>query len=98
MTRRLRPPPPPLELPEPPGSLTEMTPAERDAYLRKLRRALRDDQVRRGVRNPRTMREMEIRREGDAAREKWRAEKIAEAERRQARRTARGGRAPDPPA
>jgi hypothetical protein len=31
---------------------------------------------------------MEIWREGEAKREKWRAEKIAEAERRQARRAA----------
>jgi hypothetical protein len=60
-----------------------MTAAERATYLRKLRRALRDDQVRRGVRVPGTMREMEIWREGEAERERWRAEKIAEAERRQ---------------
>jgi hypothetical protein len=46
MTRRLRPPPPPLELPEPGKPLAEMAGAERAAYLRQLRRALRDDQVR----------------------------------------------------
>jgi hypothetical protein len=84
--RRLRPPPPPLELPEPGKPLAEMTVAEREAYLRQLRRALRDDQVRRGIQPPRTMREMEIWREGEAEREKWRAEKIAEIERRQQRR------------
>jgi hypothetical protein len=88
MTRRLRPPRPPLQLPEPGKPPAEMTGAERAAYLRQLRRALRDDQVRRGTQTPRTMREMEIWREGDAEREKWRAEKIAEAERRKARRAA----------
>jgi hypothetical protein len=83
MTRRLRPPRPPLQLPEPGKPLADMTSAERATYLRQLRRALRDDQVRRGVQQPGTMREMEIWREGEADREKWRAEKIAEAERRQ---------------
>jgi hypothetical protein len=69
-----------------------MTAAERETHFRKLRRALRDDQVRRGSRAPRTMREMEIWREGDAERERWRAEQIAEAERRQEQRAARAKR------
>lgn len=38
----------------------EMTPTERDAYTTSLRRALRDDEVRRGRRPPRSMRETEI--------------------------------------
>jgi len=86
MTRRLRPPRPPLQLPEPGKPPSEMTSAERAAYLRQLRRALRDDQVRRGTRPPSTMREMEIWREGEAQREQWREERIAQAEQR-----------PDPP-
>lgn len=92
MTRRLRPPPPPLELPEPEKPLNEMTSAERATYLRKLRWALRDHEVQRGVRRPNTMRETEIWREGEAEREKWRAERIAEAERRQEQRAARAER------
>ena len=97
--RRLRPPPPPLELPEPGKPLVEMSSTERAAYTRKLRRALRDHEVRRGVRRPGTMREMEIWREGEADREKWRVEMIAEAERQQEERAARSGRRRnDPPA
>jgi hypothetical protein len=41
-----------------------MTPAERDAYTARLRRALRDDEIRRGSRPPKAMREMLIWREG----------------------------------
>lgn len=92
MTRRLRPPPPPLDFPEPDKPLAEMTSAERDAYARKLRRALRDNEVRSGTRRPNTMREMEIWREGEADREKWRVEMIAEAERQEEERAARGER------
>lgn len=92
MTRRLRPPPRPLEFPEPGKPLAEMTASEKAAYLRQLRRVLRDDEVRRGIRTPRTMREIEIWREGEAEREKWLAEKIAKAGRRQAARAGRGRR------
>jgi hypothetical protein len=59
--------PPPIEEPEKP--LGEMTPTERAAYLAQVRRALRDDEVRRGARPPRSMREIEIWREGRAERE-----------------------------
>ena len=90
--RRLRPPPPPLELPEPGKPLAAMSPEERAAYVRKLRRALRDNEVRSGTRRPGTLREMEIWREGEADRERWRVEMIAEAERQQEERAARGER------
>lgn len=40
--------------------VSEMTPAERAKYAAQLRRALRDDEVRRGRRAPKTMCEMEI--------------------------------------
>ncbi len=76
----------PLPIPEPDKPLSEMTDAERAAYLRQLRRAIRDDEIYRGARPPRTMRELELRRQGDAAREVKRAERIARAERRQQRR------------
>jgi hypothetical protein len=64
-----------------------MTAAERETYFRKLRRALRE--VWRGARSPRTMRAIEIWRDGNAEPEKSRAEKIAEAEARQVERAAR---------
>jgi len=76
----------PLPIPEPDKALGEMTDAERAAYLRQLRRAIRDDEIYRGARPPRTMRELELRRQGDAARAAQRAERIARAERRQRRR------------
>jgi hypothetical protein len=46
-----------------------MTTAERAAYTASLRRALRDDEVRRGTRRPQTMRETEIMLAGFADRE-----------------------------
>ncbi len=49
-----------LELPEPSKPVAKMTDAERVAYLTAVRRALRDDEVRRGKRKPKTMRETEI--------------------------------------
>jgi hypothetical protein len=73
-----------------------MTAAERQAHFRKLRRALRDHEVRRGVRRPNTMRETEIWREGEAEREKWPADRIAEAEHGQEQRVARAKRGTDP--
>lgn len=75
-----------------------MTPAERVAYFRKVRRALRDNEVRSGTRRPNTMREMEIWREGEADREKWLAEQVAEAEERASRAGRRRGRNADPAA
>ena len=52
------------DLPEPEKPVREMTSAKRGAYVRDLRRALRDDEVRSGSRRPQTMREFEIAREG----------------------------------
>lgn len=49
-----------IELPEPGKPVAEMTADERAAYVTALRQALRDDEVRRGKRKPRTMRETEI--------------------------------------
>jgi hypothetical protein len=72
----------PPELPEPPKPLAQMTPAELDAYRRQFLRAVRDDEIRRGVRRPRTMREVDIMREGMAEREARLARRIARAERR----------------
>jgi hypothetical protein len=77
--------PPPIEEPDKP--LAEMTPAERSAYLAKVRRVLRDDEVRRGARPPpRTMREHEIWREAQAERDERLAQQIARAKRKQERR------------
>jgi len=73
------------EIPEPSKPLTEMTRDELDAYRRQFLRAIRDDEVRRGVRRPRTMREVEIMREGMAEREARLARRIARAERRRSR-------------
>jgi single-strand DNA-binding protein len=56
-------------------------PAEQTAYLRQLRRALRDDEIRRGKRRPRSMREMEIWRDGMAERDERAAAGIARAQR-----------------
>ncbi|HEY3772158.1 MAG TPA: hypothetical protein VGL69_04125 [Solirubrobacteraceae bacterium] len=86
--------PPPIEEPEKP--LGEMTPAERAAYLAQVRRALRDDEVRRGARPPRSMREIEIWREAQATKDERAAARIAQAERRQrSPRTEQDRRAPD---
>lgn len=60
------------------------------AYLAKLRRALRDDEVRRGARTPRTMRETEIMLEGMAERDERLARRIARAKRKRDARP--GGR------
>jgi hypothetical protein len=81
MSRR-RPPP----MPDPGKPLEEMTTAERTAYFRQLRRTLRDDEVRRGARPPRSMREFEIWREAQAERDQRVAARIARIDRRQARR------------
>jgi hypothetical protein len=81
-----RPPP----LPEPDKPLAEMTPAERDAYTRAVMRVIRDDEVRRGARRPRTMREIELAREGRAEREERLARRIARAERRSSKRADAG--------
>jgi hypothetical protein len=51
------------QFPAPPKPLAEMTPDERAAYAASLRRVLRDDEVRRGSRRPKSMREVEIWRE-----------------------------------
>lgn len=58
MTRR------PDDFPEPSKPVTEMTSAEKLQYARDLRRWLRDGEVRRGRKKPRTMRETEIFLEG----------------------------------
>lgn len=71
--------PQPIE--EPDKSMDEMTSKERAAYLTRLRRAVRDDQVRRGARRPKTMREAEIWHEALAERDERRARRIARAER-----------------
>lgn len=92
---------PPLPMPdEPDKPLGDMTAEEQAAYLRQLRRWIRDDEVYRGARAPRAMREVELRRQGEAAREALRAERTARTLRRQARRATRGapGRNADPPA
>lgn len=52
------------------------------AYLAKLRRALRDDEVRRGARMPRTMCETEIMLEGMDERDERPARRIARAKRK----------------
>jgi len=85
----------PLPLPEPDKPLREMTDAEPAAYVRKVQRAIRDDEVYRGARRPRTMREVDLWRQGQAAREALRK---ANAERRRARAQRRRGRATEPPA
>ena len=77
----------PPEIPEPPEPLTEMTPAELATWRRQFFRTIRDDEIRRGVRRPRTMREVEIMRQGNAEREERLAQRIARAKRRQQRRT-----------
>jgi hypothetical protein len=82
MAGRRRPP----ELPKPSKPISEMTPAERAVHVAQLRRALRDEEVRRGTRPPKTMREMEIWHEAQAAKEERTAARIARAERKQQRR------------
>lgn len=86
---------PPLPLPEPDKPVAEMTGTERAAYVRKVQRAIRDDEVYRGARRPNTMREVELWRQGQAARAALRA---ANAERRQRRAQRRRARDADPPA
>jgi hypothetical protein len=76
VTRR----PPPL--PDPPKPVAEMTAEEQRAYLRSVLRVIRDDQVRRGSRRPRTMRETEIMLEGSAERRARHSRRIARAKRR----------------
>jgi hypothetical protein len=73
------------EFPKPSKPLTEMTQAERSAYTAQLRRALRDDEVRRGRRPPKSMREFEIWHGALAAKDEETAARIARAERRQQR-------------
>jgi len=73
------------EFPEPEKPVAEMTAAERAAYTAQLRRTLRDDQVRRGSRPPRSMREFEIWHEALAEEDEKTAARIARAERRQQR-------------
>jgi hypothetical protein len=84
VTRR-RPPP----LPDPGKPLAEMTAAERAASLRSMLRAIRDDEIRRGSRRPRSMREVEIWRQGEAERAERLAARIARARRRRAARDAK---------
>jgi hypothetical protein len=73
------------EFPEPPKPLMEMTPAERAAYTAQLRRALRDDEIRRARRPLKTAREFEIWHEALAAKDEQTAARIARADRRQRR-------------
>jgi hypothetical protein len=76
------------EFPEPSKPLTEMTPEERLAYAKSLQRALRDDDIRRGRRPPRSMREVEIWHQALVAKDEQAAARIARAQRRQQRREA----------
>ena len=78
MTRRR---PEPIEEPEKPFG--EMTDGEKHAYLTKARRALHDDEVLRGSRPPRSMREVEIWREAQAAKDERAARRATRAEHRQ---------------
>jgi hypothetical protein len=78
----------PLPIDKPDKPPAEMTPSELAAYMAKVRRTLRDDEVRRGARRPRTMREVEIWRQAQAEREERRAKRIARVKRKQERRTA----------
>jgi hypothetical protein len=71
------------DLPEPEKPLTEMTAAERNTYTARLGRALRDDEVRRGRRPPRSMREVEIWREGRTVHDEQAAARLARAEPRE---------------
>jgi hypothetical protein len=88
MTGRRRP-----TLPEPEKPVGEMTPEELAEHLREVRRALRDDQVRRGTKPPRTMRKTQIWHEELIAKEERAAARIARVERRQQRRAPRTGTA-----
>jgi hypothetical protein len=78
----------PLAIDKPDKPITDMTPEQLAGYMAKVRRALRDDEVRRGARRPRTMREVELWREAQAAREERRAKRIARVKRKQERRAA----------
>lgn len=73
------------ELPEPSKPVAEMTPAERNAYTASIRRTRRDDEVRRGRRPPRSMREVLAWHEALVAEDEQAAARIARAERRQQR-------------
>jgi hypothetical protein len=75
--------PPPIEQPEKP--LSEMTPDERSAYTARLRRTLRDEEIRLGTRRPRSIREFEIWHEVLAEKDVKTAARVARAERRQQR-------------
>lgn len=68
------------QIPESDKPLSDMTPDELDAYRRQFRRALADDEVRRGVRRPKTMREAELWHAALAERDERRAQRIARAE------------------
>jgi hypothetical protein len=83
---RRRPPP----LPEPDKPVAEMTPTEHDDYVAKVRRAIRDDEVRRGARRPRTMREMEIRHQAIVEQDERLIRRAARAERRSQRQDGDG--------
>lgn len=75
----------PPETEDPPKPLSEMTRDELDAWRRRFFRTMRDDEIRRGTRRPRTIREVEIWREAQAERAARLARRIARAERRHAR-------------
>jgi hypothetical protein len=79
---------PPLPIDKPEKPLADMTPDELAAYMAKVRRVLRDDEVRRGARPPRTVREVEIWRQAQVEREERRAKRIARVKRKQERRAA----------
>jgi hypothetical protein len=75
----------PPEIEDPPKPLSEMTRGELDSWRRQFFRTMRDDEISRGTRRPRSMREVEIWREAQAEREARLARRIARAERRRAR-------------
>lgn len=79
------------EFPEPSKPIMEMTPEERLAYTKSLRRALRDDEVRRGTRPPKIMREMESWHQARVAEDEQMAARLAWAERRRRPEAEQGG-------
>jgi hypothetical protein len=85
--------PPPIEEPDKP--VGEMPPTELAAYAARLRRTLRDDEVRRGARRPRSAREFEIWTQARAAQDERQAARIAWAERKPER--PRSGQDQQPP-